>query len=130
MKGSVKYFSVSEANRTLPLVRKIVQDILEAGKKLRQVGRDEKKDISENPQFTALSDQLESLFLELEALGCSYRDWNFDLGLVDFPALIEDEEVLLCWKSDEPEIKYFHTLDQGFAGRQLIPAKYLIADLD
>lgn len=39
-------------------------------------------------------------------------------GLVDFPAVIEDREVLLCWLDGEPEVAWWHTPDDGFAGRQ------------
>ena len=42
-------------------------------------------------------------------------------GLVDFPALRHGETVLLCWKLGEDEIRYWHTLDGGFAGRQELP---------
>jgi hypothetical protein len=43
-----------------------------------------------------------------------------DEGLVDFPALREGEEILLCWKLGEAEIAYWHDLEQGFAGRRPI----------
>jgi hypothetical protein len=42
-------------------------------------------------------------------------------GLVDFPALREGEEVLLCWRVDEDEIRYWHSLEGGFAGRRELP---------
>jgi hypothetical protein len=63
---------------------------------------------------------------ELEALGCFYKDWNFDLGLVDFPALIDGEEVLLCWRSDEPEVRWYHPLDGGYSGRKPIPENIIL----
>ena len=59
---------------------------------------------------------------ELKELGCFFKGENFDVGLVDFPALIEGVEVLLCWKSDEgPTLEWYHPLDGGFASRQRIP---------
>jgi hypothetical protein len=42
-------------------------------------------------------------------------------GLVDFPALREGEEVLLCWQVGEAEIRYWHSLEGGFAGRRELP---------
>jgi hypothetical protein len=45
------------------------------------------------------------------------------MGLVDFPAMIDGEEVLLCWRSDEPEVLYYHGLEDGFAGRKKISSK-------
>jgi hypothetical protein len=46
---------------------------------------------------------------------------DLDEGLVDFPALRGGQTVLLCWKLGEDEIRYWHTLDAGFAGRQELP---------
>jgi hypothetical protein len=40
-----------------------------------------------------------------------------DTGLLDFPAVIDGEEALLCWRVGEGQIAYWHTLDGGFAGR-------------
>ena len=70
-------------------------------------------------------DVLDGHFEELEALGCSYKDWNFSVGLVDFPSVIDGEEVFLCWRSDEKALGYFHGPEEGFTGRREIPAKYL-----
>jgi len=62
---------------------------------------------------------------ELEEIGCYFKDWNFSIGLVDFPSVINGEEVLLCWRSDEDDIKYFHRIEDGYSARQLIPEEYL-----
>jgi hypothetical protein len=43
---------------------------------------------------------------------------SLEEGLLDFPSLREDEQVLLCWKLGEDEIGYWHGLDEGFAGRK------------
>ena len=61
------------------------------------------------------------LAFEVEELGCTYRDWSFSLGLVDFPAQIDGEDVYLCWRSDERDVRYYHGLLEGYAGRRLIP---------
>ena len=58
---------------------------------------------------------------ELEAMGCLYKDWSFEMGLVDFPAIIDDEQVLLCWRSDESELAFYHRIDEGYAGRKPLP---------
>lgn len=39
-------------------------------------------------------------------------------GLVDFPAIIGDKEVFLCWEKDEEDIEFWHDLDTGYAGRE------------
>ena len=53
---------------------------------------------------------------ELQALGVMVKD--LDRGLVDFPALRDGEEVLLCWQVGEDEVGYWHGVDEGFAGRK------------
>jgi hypothetical protein len=41
-----------------------------------------------------------------------------DTGLIDFPAEIDGEPALLCWRVGEERIEFWHTLDGGFAGRR------------
>jgi len=53
---------------------------------------------------------------ELQGLGVLVKD--LDRGLVDFPALRDGEEVLLCWQVGEDEVAYWHGLEEGFAGRK------------
>ena len=115
-----KLFTAQEANQTLPLVRRIVKDILRIGQQVRSLSVELDKP-EEDATLNSLMDQLDELFDELEAIGCSYKDWNFSVGLVDFPAVIHGKEVLLCWKSDENELDYYHESDAGFAGRKRIP---------
>lgn len=53
---------------------------------------------------------------KIHGLGAQVKD--ADEGLVDFPALREGEEILLCWKLGEGEIEFWHGLEDGFAGRR------------
>jgi hypothetical protein len=46
-----------------------------------------------------------------------------DIGLVDFPAVREGEEILLCWQLGEPEVAHWHGLEEGFAGRRPLDAE-------
>jgi hypothetical protein len=46
---------------------------------------------------------------------------DVDEGLIDFPALRGEETVLLCWKLGEDEIRYWHRVEDGFAGRRELP---------
>ncbi len=119
-----RYFTPSEANKMLPLVKKIVSDILTTGQSIRALSVKIEKP-EEDPEVNRLMDVLDELFDELESLGCSYRDWNFSEGLVDFPAMIRGEEALLCWKSNEDRVMFYHDLESGFAGRQPIPKELL-----
>ncbi len=119
-----KYFTPEEAKRTLPLVKKIVKDIIEHSYAIRSIADSLTTDPAENEEIKKLSVELNSFMKELEEIGCFYKDWSFSVGLVDFPALIEGEEVFLCWRSDEDDILFYHSLTDGFAGRKPIPAEY------
>jgi hypothetical protein len=43
---------------------------------------------------------------------------DLDIGLIDFPSLLDGEEIYLCWKLGEEHIAFWHRLDEGFAGRK------------
>jgi hypothetical protein len=55
---------------------------------------------------------------QIHAIGCVVKD--LESGLVDFPALLKDEEVYLCWRLGEDRIRYYHRQDEGFSGRKPI----------
>ncbi len=119
-----KYFTPEEARKTLPLVRKIVKDILDTTREMRLIADDMSGKVEDDPAIQKMVRDVNGFMNELEEIGCFYKDWNFTIGLVDFPAVIDGRDVLLCWKSDEDDIKYYHEIDKGFAGRKLIPAEY------
>jgi hypothetical protein len=56
---------------------------------------------------------------DIVALGVEVKD--LDEGLVDFPALRGDETVLLCWQLGEDEVGYWHSQEDGYAGRRPLP---------
>lgn len=121
----VKYFTPQEANRRLPYIRIIVQDLLSKGKNLQALSLLPHQIPEIQEQQEILQSQLENLMTELEELGCYYKDWNFEIGLVDFPAIIDNKHVLLCWRSDESEVTWYHNFEDGYAGRQAIPKELL-----
>jgi hypothetical protein len=109
-----RLFTRHEAESALPFVRQIVADILETAGKLREL---EETD-DEVPRLQAA---MEEHLLELEEMGCFYKDWSFSIGLVDFPSEMEGETVFLCWRSDESGLSWYHPIDEGFQGRQPLP---------
>jgi hypothetical protein len=60
--------------------------------------------------------ELARLVDEIGERGAEVKD--LDEGLIDFPALRDGETVLLCWKLGEDEIRYWHRIEDGFAGRR------------
>jgi hypothetical protein len=120
---STKYFTREEAEKTIPLVRQIVTDIINTAKEMRLVAEDIKGKVEEDPVIQKMAENINGYMKELEELGCVYKDWNFSIGLVDFPAIINGKEVYLCWRTDEDEILYYHDMDKSFSDRKLIPRK-------
>lgn len=127
-----KLFTLEEAERTLPLVRRIVEDLLAEYPRWRQaVSRYEvltggaRADWGETSDLVAArelvtghADRINRCLQELEAVGCVFK--GFDAGLVDFYSMREDRLVFLCWRLGEPRITHWHDIDAGFSGRQPI----------
>jgi hypothetical protein len=131
-----KLFTIDEANRTLPLVRRIVHDLLDEYPRWRQaVARFEiitggaRADWGETRDLVAARDavighaaRINQYLQELESVGCVFK--GFDAGLVDFYTLREDRVVFLCWRLGEDRVTHWHELDAGFGGRQPIDSTF------
>jgi hypothetical protein len=63
-----------------------------------------------------LAETLKSALNRILETGCIIKD--LEVGLLDFPALINNEEVYLCWRLGEDRIRFYHRQDEGFAGRK------------
>jgi hypothetical protein len=120
-----KVFSLAEANRTLPLVSRIIEDIVRTNEAMRQSrarvlalksAGSRVEALEEESRLSSLELEVEGFADEIEEIGCSCKDPA--VGLVDFPARIGGKVVFLCWKMGEPEILYYHDIDAGFAGRK------------
>lgn len=59
---------------------------------------------------------------EIDAIGVQVKD--LEQGLLDFPCIIDGKTVLLCWKLGEKEIGYWHSPEDGFAGRKPLDARF------
>jgi hypothetical protein len=68
-------------------------------------------------------ERLKSALSEIEESGCVVKD--LDIGLIDFPTMLDDTEVYLCWKLGEAEIRFWHGTDEGFAGRKSIDSDFI-----
>jgi hypothetical protein len=131
-----KLFTVEQANAALPLVRAITADLVRLSREV--VERRERLALLSTPRAAAAKDpyaeelaqieeelekdgeQLQAYVEELRELGVEPK--SGPEGQIDFPALIDDRLVYLCWKLGEPEILHWHELDAGFRGRQSLIA--------
>ena len=60
---------------------------------------------------------------EIDAAGVQVED--LDIGLLDFPCVVGDEVILLCWKLGERGITHWHNTTDGFAGRKPIDERII-----
>lgn len=119
--SDLKYFTPNSAKKTLPLVKRIVEDILREGINIRRLMPQNDSQLDNDTQLEYSFGIINNYVTELKEIGCYYKDYSFEIGLVDFPAMINGEQVFLCWKSDEDSLLYYHSIDGGFATRTLIP---------
>lgn len=128
-----KYFKREEAEELLPTigyrlsqarehkqsVDQLNQELAQAAARIMVLGGSlppykelvQKK--AKREQFVA---QLQEAVTKIQETGCVVKD--LDQGLVDFPSLLEGQEVYLCWKLGEDRIGYWHGIDEDFAGRK------------
>ena len=138
--ADLKLFTLDEAERTLPLVRRIVEDLLAEYPAWRaKVARYEvlsgaaRAESGETPALLAArdavavhADRINGYLQELEAIGCLFK--GFDGGLVDFYSLRDDHPIFLCWRLGEERIGHWHEIDAGAAGRQPVDDTILSGD--
>ena len=129
--AATRTFTVEQANKMLPLVRRIVRDIVDAHRTWQAAIRSYENAATwtraDSPagHVTALENdvrrlaaEIESYLVELRELGVDFK--GFEQGLVDFPGEREGRVVCLCWKLDEDQVGYWHEVSDGYAGRQPI----------
>jgi hypothetical protein len=121
-KPGKKYFTVAEANRSLPYVARIVEDLSACYGQVKEfrrrmeaaAGREGREQLE--AEYERSMDQLSGLVDELQQVGVELKD--FEKGLLDFPAVHAGREIYLCWHRGERSVETWHELDAGFAGRQ------------
>ena len=74
-------------------------------------------------EHQALAEIMKTNLEKILSTGCLIKD--LDVGLLDFPSVISNEEVYLCWKLGEDRIRYYHRQDEGYAGRKPIDPRDL-----
>ena len=128
----MQLYTVDRANRTLPLVRCIVEDIVREHERwqdaiarldlLMATNSDavDLRTVALEREVQTIARDIDAFQGELEALDIQLKDRR--LGLVDFPTELDGRRVLLCWRLGEPSVQYWHDEDAGYAGRQpLLP---------
>jgi hypothetical protein len=122
-----KFFTPKEANQLLPNVKKIIEEILSKANEARSLMTMPDPLNERQAQLIELDGRIKALMGQLEDMGCYYKDWNFEIGLVDFPAIIHGQQALLCWRSDEGEVAWFHGYEDGYAGRRPVTRELIFS---
>ena len=135
-----KRFTLTEAESLLPEIDSIMREAvslkakyLEAEEAIQTFAQrlamqggvfvDRETVLQNRADRDAHGERLKSAVERLQAFGCVIKD--LDIGLVDFPTLFRGREVYLCWKMGEPGIRFWHGMDEGFAGRKPIDQDFL-----
>ena len=122
------YFSITDANKILPTVIKKFNYSKMLKNEITSIERQMGLELTSKTSmedYIILKQKLNRKATEfyqaiedLESLGVVLK--GLEQGLLDFPAKRFDEEIWLCWKEGETEIKFWHEKNSGFMGRKPI----------
>jgi hypothetical protein len=130
-----KLFSLTEAERLRGQLEPILIEAMESRRKMVEVERilgalqeriqrsgglqvPYEKTARTRLERNRLEAGIQSALERITSTGCVVKD--IDVGLLDFPSRLNNEEVYLCWKLGEDRIRFYHRQDEGFSGRKPI----------
>ncbi len=133
-------FTLAEAQVLLPVLENLLKKAIEGKKLIEQVDEDFQQvsqriflsggcevDVAALARRKAEKDhavqRVKDALAEIAATGVQVKD--LDIGLLDFPCVVEDQVILLCWKLGEKSIEHWHGLEEGFRGRKPIDERIL-----
>jgi hypothetical protein len=114
-------FTLAQANSTLPLVKRIVGDVVRTHGLILKYQADLERQAMNKETQSRLDEavnHLEDYVDELSDVGCELKDYQ--IGLIDFVGKHQRRDIYLCWKLGEDQIGYWHEIEAGYAGRQPI----------
>ncbi|EZQ07007.1 MULTISPECIES: DUF2203 domain-containing protein [Acidianus] len=113
---SYSYFDLQTASSLLPWLKEKLMELKELKGDTERALVDGRKE-----SLSVYVMHVDKIIREISEKGIIVRDP--ELGLVDFPAIINGRPAFLCWKFDEDEIMYWHYIEEGFVGRKRITGK-------
>lgn len=135
----MKTFTLEEAQLLLPTIEALLKQAMEARAEAESL-EDELQQLArriflaggtmvnvgevqrQKAALAGLVQRVKDSLQEMDAIGVQVKD--LDTGLLDFPAYLGDEIVLLCWKLGEPKIEFWHAIEAGFRGRQPVDERF------
>ena|SRR5579862_3408137 len=113
-------FTLEQANRSLPLVQRVVGDIVGTHAKVVKMQSAVEQSGAKSQELQHQIDDamrhLDDYMDELTEIGCELKDYQS--GLIDFTGRHQGRDVCLCWRLGEQSVGHWHEIDSGFAGRQ------------
>ena len=131
-----RYFTVQEAEKLIPRLEAAMERVTachaeasrlraalqEAQRRVMMAGGvrlDQEFWRARKVRLAAVTGELQQRIGEILSVGGVPKD--LELGLVDFPARLDEREVNLCWRLGERRIRFWHGLDEGYAARKPLP---------
>jgi hypothetical protein len=127
-----KLFHLEEANAFVPrlqiLMERLQRSALRLHDEMTALARESEQELASltpedllrhRPAARLLVEELDDIVREIEESGAHLKD--IQLGLVDFPAERDGQVIYLCWQFGEPEVAFWHGIEDGFAGRRPLP---------
>jgi hypothetical protein len=119
-------FTARDANKVLPDIKRRFNTILTQKNQIVKLQQELQRLIESDSSYEPLIKKKQTLNVavsnlykaieQLENTGVIIK--SLDEGLLDFPSMRFNEEVWLCWRDGEPEIRFWHSKQEGFMGRK------------
>ncbi len=135
----MKTFTIDEAQSLLPVLESLLKRAIEGKRaaqevesRLSELGRriylsgGMRVNVAEagkqRAEVDAHQQRVRESIAEIDSIGVQVKD--VDAGLLDFPCRLDDQVVLLCWRMGETTIEHWHTVEDGFKGRQPVDERF------
>jgi hypothetical protein len=133
-------FTLADAEKLLPLVERLLREAVALKAEYQEAERqiqaftgqitlmggmavDRARVLSARSQRDESGARLKQALEKVQETGCEVKD--LDIGLIDFPSRYRGRDVYLCWKLGEDGIRFWHGVEDGFAGRKPIDRDFL-----
>ena len=132
---SQRNFTLQEAQVLLPVLKSLLKQALDGKKLIESIDREFQelaqriflsggllveigKMALRRAEREKIVQRIKDIVAEIDATGVQVKD--LDMGLLDFPCVIDGKTILLCWKMGEDSITHWHGVEEGYAGRKPI----------
>lgn len=131
-------FTFDEAQMLLPVLKSLLERAMDGRQKLQELEEESNLlatqimlnggmlvDVNaaqaRKDEHERVLQRVKDAVAEIDSIGVQVKD--LDIGLLDFPCVVDGETILLCWKLGEEKISFWHDLTEGFKGRKPIDSR-------